>query len=85
MFSEYFGHNVDLHSGGIDLMFPHHQNEESQCCVFHNTNQWVNYWLHAGKYKFFVNLSLEQIVVLFTLHHILQDIYIIGTIKCPNL
>lgn len=46
--SEYFGHNVDLHSGGIDLMFPHHQNEESQCCVFHNTNQWVNYWLHAG-------------------------------------
>ncbi|KAK7605463.1 hypothetical protein V9T40_007321 [Parthenolecanium corni] len=48
MASEYFGNKVDIHSGGIDLMFPHHENEESQCCAFHNVNQWVDYWLHTG-------------------------------------
>ena len=50
--SEYFGNVVDLHSGAIDLMFPHHENEESQCCAFHGVDQWVNYWLHAGKSNF---------------------------------
>lgn len=43
-----FGKSVDVHAGGIDLKFPHHENEEAQSCVFHNTRQWVNYWLHTG-------------------------------------
>lgn len=29
-------------------MFPHHENEEAQSCCYHNTEQWVNYWLHCG-------------------------------------
>ena len=43
-----FGNSVDIHAGGMDLRFPHHENEEAQSCVFHNTRQWVNYWLHTG-------------------------------------
>ncbi|XP_073846488.1 cysteine--tRNA ligase-like protein, mitochondrial [Musca autumnalis] len=43
-----FGKSVDIHAGGLDLKFPHHENEEAQSCVFHNTRQWVNYWLHTG-------------------------------------
>ncbi|KAK7791429.1 hypothetical protein R5R35_014452 [Gryllus longicercus] len=42
------GSSVDIHSGGIDLLFPHHENEESQSCAYHGVEQWVNYWLHTG-------------------------------------
>ncbi|XP_063981886.1 probable cysteine--tRNA ligase, mitochondrial [Diachasmimorpha longicaudata] len=42
------GNNIDIHSGGLDLMFPHHENEEAQSCCHHETGQWVNYWLHSG-------------------------------------
>ncbi|XP_050294074.1 probable cysteine--tRNA ligase, mitochondrial [Anthonomus grandis grandis] len=43
-----FGSKIDIHAGGLDLRFPHHENEEIQSCVFHDTLQWVNYWLHIG-------------------------------------
>ncbi|KAG4071083.1 hypothetical protein HA402_002755 [Bradysia odoriphaga] len=44
-----FGQNLDFHSGGIDLRFPHHENEEAQCCSHHGIGQWVNYWIHTGQ------------------------------------
>lgn len=48
MASGVFGSNIDVHAGGIDLRFPHHENEEAQSCSYFGTNQWVNYWLHTG-------------------------------------
>lgn len=42
------GSNIDIHGGGIDLRFPHHENEEAQSCAYHGTSQWVNYWIHTG-------------------------------------
>lgn len=48
MASTVFGKTVDIHSGGIDLIFPHHENEEAQSCCYHMVEQWVNYWLHCG-------------------------------------
>uniref|UniRef100_A0A1B6FV68 cysteine--tRNA ligase n=1 Tax=Cuerna arida TaxID=1464854 RepID=A0A1B6FV68_9HEMI len=48
MASKVLGPRLDIHSGGQDLVFPHHQNEEAQSCAYHNTSQWVNYWLHTG-------------------------------------
>lgn len=48
MATKLFGNTIDVHAGGIDLKFPHHENEESQCCSYHNHKQWVNYWLHIG-------------------------------------
>lgn len=48
MATEIFGETIDVHAGGIDLKFPHHENEESQCCSYHDKDQWVNYWLHIG-------------------------------------
>lgn len=32
----------------MDLKFPHHENEEAQSCAYHQTEQWVNYWVHTG-------------------------------------
>lgn len=40
--------NIDIHSGGVDLAFPHHDNEIAQSEAYYNCKQWVNYFLHAG-------------------------------------
>ena len=48
MASAVFGENMDIHSGGIDLRFPHHDNEMAQAEAYFQNHQWVNYWFHAG-------------------------------------
>lgn len=48
MASDIFGNTIDIHAGGIDLKFPHHECEEAQSCAYHNCDQWVNYWIHIG-------------------------------------
>jgi cysteinyl-tRNA synthetase len=48
MASQIFGNQLDFHAGGIDLKFPHHENEEAQSCVYHNVDDWVSYWVHTG-------------------------------------
>jgi cysteinyl-tRNA synthetase len=47
MSSEIFGNKLDIHAGGIDLAFPHHENEIAQC-QGHFNEAWVNYFLHTG-------------------------------------
>ncbi|KAI8978051.1 cysteinyl-tRNA synthetase [Pilobolus umbonatus] len=48
MASAVLGENMDIHSGGVDLAFPHHDNELAQAEAHFDCNQWVNYFLHAG-------------------------------------
>jgi len=48
MASNIIGENLDIHGGGVDLMFPHHDNEMAQSEAYHQCCQWVNYFLHAG-------------------------------------
>ncbi|EFQ98007.1 cysteinyl-tRNA synthetase [Nannizzia gypsea CBS 118893] len=48
MASANFGSQMDIHSGGIDLAFPHHDNELAQSEAFWGGTQWVNYFLHMG-------------------------------------
>lgn len=43
-----FGPHIDFHAGGIDLKFPHHENEEAQSCVYHSVDDWVSNWIHTG-------------------------------------
>jgi cysteinyl-tRNA synthetase len=48
MSHKHLGENFDLHCGGDDLKFPHHENEIAQsCCAFPGSN-FVNYWVHVG-------------------------------------
>ncbi|KAJ3751471.1 hypothetical protein DFH05DRAFT_1471576, partial [Lentinula detonsa] len=42
------GENMDIHSGGIDLAFPHHDNEMAQSEAYHDCPTWVNYFVHTG-------------------------------------
>lgn len=51
-FSAIFGDQLDIHTGGIDLLFPHHENEIAQCEACHQVDQWTNYFLHAGLYMY---------------------------------
>jgi cysteinyl-tRNA synthetase len=39
---------IDLHSGGIDLKFPHHNNEIAQCEAHFGCSEWVRIWIHTG-------------------------------------
>nr|WP_314738640.1 cysteine--tRNA ligase [uncultured Haemophilus sp.] len=47
MNSKELGEHFDIHGGGSDLMFPHHENEIAQSCCAHH-GDYVNYWLHTG-------------------------------------
>lgn len=55
MSQKYLGDNFDIHGGGMDLVFPHHENEiaQSESATGHN---FVNYWIHNG----FVNINQEK-------------------------
>ncbi|KAH7647605.1 cysteinyl-tRNA synthetase [Cryptosporidium bovis] len=48
MASHTLGFPIDIHSGGIDLRFPHHDNELAQTEAYYDKVQWVNYFLHSG-------------------------------------
>ncbi|MGY6090515.1 cysteine--tRNA ligase [Avibacterium paragallinarum] len=47
MNSKQLGDHFDIHGGGSDLMFPHHENEIAQSCCAHD-GDYVNYWIHSG-------------------------------------
>ncbi|WP_018651767.1 cysteine--tRNA ligase [Actinobacillus capsulatus] len=47
MNSKELGEHFDIHGGGSDLMFPHHENEIAQSCCAYG-GDYVNYWLHTG-------------------------------------
>lgn len=47
MIDSLYKNKLDIHAGGIDLLFPHHENEAAQCrCA--NNHKLANYWLHNG-------------------------------------
>eukprot|EP00697_Spironema_sp_BW2_P007879 gnl/Spiro4/222_TR128_c0_g1_i1.p1 gnl/Spiro4/222_TR128_c0_g1~~gnl/Spiro4/222_TR128_c0_g1_i1.p1 ORF type:complete len:692 (+),score=180.79 gnl/Spiro4/222_TR128_c0_g1_i1:54-2078(+) len=48
MASKLIGRTMDLHSGGEDLKFPHHDNELAQSEAYFGHHQWVNYFCHTG-------------------------------------
>ena len=47
MINALFGPNIDIHGGGVDLKFPHHENEIAQSMAL-NDNHLANYWIHNG-------------------------------------
>ena len=56
MSEKYLGKNFDIHGGGIDLIFPHHENEIAQSCSNNNNKNFANYWIHNG----FVTINKEK-------------------------
>jgi len=56
MAKTYLGEVFDIHAGGLDLIFPHHENEIAQSCCAHDQTKMANYWLHNG----FVTMNDEK-------------------------
>ena len=56
MSEKYLGKNFDIHGGGLDLIFPHHENEIAQSCCNNGTKYFANYWIHNG----FVTINKEK-------------------------
>ena len=56
MSEKYLGKNFDIHGGGLDLIFPHHENEIAQSCCNNNTESFANYWVHNG----FLTINKEK-------------------------
>ncbi|MCC7267200.1 MAG: cysteine--tRNA ligase [Caulobacteraceae bacterium] len=57
MIEEQLGLPIDIHGGGNDLIFPHHENEMAQgLCGGHGEDGYANYWLHNG----FLNMGAEK-------------------------
>ena len=56
MSKEILGETFDIHGGGIDLIFPHHENENAQSICANNKNSLANYWMHNG----FVNIEGQK-------------------------
>ena len=48
MIHDLLGHNFDIHGGGIDLVFPHHENELAQSCCAYPEAKFANIWMHNG-------------------------------------
>jgi len=44
----HLGETIDIHGGGIDLVFPHHENEVAQSTCAHGGRRFARYWLHNG-------------------------------------
>ena len=56
MIEKHLGETIDIHGGGQDLIFPHHENEIAQSCCAHNGKPFANYWLHNA----FINIEGEK-------------------------
>ncbi len=48
MSSKYLGDNFDIHGGGADLQFPHHENEIAQSCCANPSSSYARFWIHNG-------------------------------------
>ena len=56
MSKKFLGDEFDVHGGGIDLIFPHHENEIAQSRCANGTKAFANYWLHNA----FITMSNEK-------------------------
>lgn len=56
MIEKHLGNTIDIHGGGRDLIFPHHENELAQSECAHGGEQYVRYWMHNG----YLNINGEK-------------------------
>lgn len=56
MIEKHLGETIDIHGGGRDLVFPHHENELAQSQCSHGGKEFVRYWMHNG----YINIDGEK-------------------------
>lgn len=68
----HLGDRFDIHGGGSDLLFPHHENEIAQSCCANDTN-YVNTWMHSGMVMVDQEKMSKSLGNFFTIRDVLQQ------------
>ena len=72
MASAYLGEVFDIHGGGLDLIFPHHENEIAQSRCAQGTEVMANYWLHNGFLQVEGQKMSKSLGNFFSIHELLE-------------
>ncbi|MFC7394824.1 cysteine--tRNA ligase [Scopulibacillus cellulosilyticus] len=72
MVEKYLGNTIDIHAGGQDLAFPHHENEIAQSEALHDETM-ANYWLHNGYIKINNEKMSKSIGNVILVHELIKD------------
>jgi len=73
MSAAYLGTTFDIHGGGLDLIFPHHENEIAQSRCAHGTHAMANYWMHNGFLQVEGEKMSKSLGNFFTIRELLDD------------
>ena len=73
MSNKYLGETFDIHGGGIDLVFPHHENEIAQSEGAHHDHPLARYWLHNGHLQVEGAKMSKSLGNFVTVHDLLKD------------
>jgi len=73
MSAHHLGPVIDIHAGGQDLIFPHHENEIAQSRCAHGTDVFANYWLHNGFVTVEGKKMSKSLGNVLTVHDLLND------------
>ena len=69
----FLGKTFDIHGGGVDLVFPHHENEIAQSCCAHQTERMANIWMHNGHLLVNGEKMSKSLGNFFTVRDVLKD------------
>ena len=73
MSAKYLGRNFDIHGGGQDLIFPHHENEIAQSRCSHATEIMAKYWMHNGYLMAEGEKMSKSLGNFYTVHDLLEE------------
>ncbi len=73
MIKKHLGDSIDIHGGGSDLTFPHHENEAAQSRCANQTNEYVRYWLHNGMLTLGSEKMSKSVGNVLTVHGLAQQ------------
>jgi len=74
MSEKFLGKKFDIHGGGLDLIFPHHENEIAQSRCSNKTDNFANYWVHNGFVTFDKEKMSKSIGNIVTIHKLRENI-----------
>lgn len=73
MSEELLGETFDIHAGGVDLIFPHHENEIAQSTCAHGGATMANYWVHGGFLQVEGEKMSKSLGNFYTVHDLVKD------------
>ena len=72
MSAAHLGETIDIHAGGVDLLFPHHENEVAQSTCAHGGRTFARWWLHNGMLTFDGRKMSKSLGNVLLVHELLQ-------------